>query len=114
MTAVDPSKIAARVAVNVHRPSDDVAVLDAVNAAIIMVATETGRADAALDVPDDPLTSTGLVGLATALFVDELAVSSSTIAVADPSFDPVGRHRDPYLDRRTFFDRLNVGAPGVA
>ena len=116
MPAADPVAIAARVAINVHRPSDDAAVLDAASAAIIMVATETGRADhdPPLDVPDDPLTTTGLVGLATALYLDQFAPGSSTVAVADPGWTPVGRARDPYADRRAIFDRLLVGLDGVA
>jgi hypothetical protein len=109
MAAVDPAVIAARVGANGHRPADDPDVLESTNAAIIMVAVETGLADLdPPDVPGDPLTSRGLVGLATRLFVDQYAPNGSTVAVGDPSFDPSHRSNDPYDDWRVYFDRLAV------
>lgn len=116
MTAVDPSVIAGRVAINVHRPADDPDVLTAVNAAIIYVQTYTGLAelDPAGVVPDDPLTVIGLIGLGARMYLDQFAPNGATVAVGDSTFDPIYTPEDPYRHYHHFFDRLTVGAPGVA
>ena len=114
MTAVDPTVIAAKVAVLVHRPVDDPIVLEACEAAIEYVAIYTGRADAdpVLEVPSTPLVRSGLVGMGQRIYVDQYA-PNGTITGGE-MFDAVLNPEDLYKHWHHYFDALEVGAPGVA
>ena len=99
-------EIAARVATNVHAATADDWLQRAVDAAILYVINDTGRADVGL--PDDALTVTGLVVFAERIYLDAFSPNGAQVAVADAGFAPIFQPEHLYKHVRHFFLRLKM------
>jgi len=101
------SEIAARVATNVHSSiEEDVWVENAVDAAVLYVINDTGRAD--LGLPDDALTVTGLTVFAERIYLDAFSPNGAQVAVADAGFAPIFQPEHLYKHVRHYFRHLTM------
>jgi len=101
------TEIADRVATNVHSSTEeDVWVENAVDAALVYVINDTGRADVGL--PDDALTATGLIVFAERIYLDAFSPNGAQVAVADAGFAPIFQPEHLYKHVRHYFRRLQI------
>lgn len=100
--------IIGRVSANVHVAYDvdapDEWVSSAVDAAIVYVIRQTNRQ--AVGLPDDALTTNGLIGFATRIFLDGFSANGAQVAIGDPSFEPIFQPEHLFKHWRHYFTQL--------